>query len=120
MDNWRRNPLVFWIFSIPPSVWLIAFFIVPLALVWVMSFGEKRGIIDIAITGTLENYWRALDPLYLQIFAKSFWYAGITTAICLLVAFPIALAITFASPRWKPILLLIVILPFWTNLLIRT
>jgi len=120
VDSWRRNPLVFWVFSIPPSVWLIAFFIAPLALVWVMSFGEKRGIVDIAITGTLENYWRALDPLYLQIFAKSFWYAGITTAICLLVAFPIALAITFASPRWKPILLLIVILPFWTNLLIRT
>ena len=120
MDSWRRNPLVFWIFSIPPSVWLIAFFLAPLALVWVMSFGEKRGIIDIAITGTLDNYWRALDPLYLQIFAKSFWFAGITTAICLLVAFPIALAITFASPRWKPILLLIVILPFWTNLLIRT
>lgn len=120
MDSWRRNPLVFWIFSIPPSVWLIAFFLAPLALVWVMSFGEKRGIIDIAITGTLENYWRALDPLYLQIFAKSFWFAGITTAICLLAAFPIALAITFASPRWKPILLLIVILPFWTNLLIRT
>jgi len=120
VDSWRRNPLVFWVFSIPPSVWLIAFFIAPLTLVWVMSFGEKRGIVDIAITGTLENYWRALDPLYLQIFAKSFWYAGITTAICVLVAFPIALAITFASPRWKPILLLIVILPFWTNLLIRT
>ncbi len=120
MDSWRRNPLVFWVFSIPPSVWLIGFFIAPLALVWVMSFGEKRGIVDIAITGTLENYWRALDPLYLQIFAKSFWYAGITTAICVVVAFPIALAITFAKPRWKPILLLIVILPFWTNLLIRT
>ena len=120
MDSWRRNPLVFWIFSIPPSLWLAVFFIAPLALVWVMSFGEKRGIVDIAITGTLENYWRALDPLYLQIFAKSFWYAGLTTAICLAVAFPIALAITFASPRWKPVLLLIVILPFWTNLLIRT
>ncbi len=112
--------MVFWILGIPPSVWLIAFFLAPLALVCAFSFGEKRGIVDIAITGTLENYWRALDPLYLQIFAKSFWFAGITTAICLVVAFPIALAITFASPRWKPVLLLIVILPFWTNLLIRT
>ncbi|NIM27767.1 MAG: ABC transporter permease subunit [Gammaproteobacteria bacterium] len=120
MDSWRRTPLVFWILGIPPSVWLIAFFLAPLALVCAFSFGEKRGIVDIAITGTLENYWRALDPLYLQIFAKSFWFAGITTAICLVVAFPIALAITFASPRWKPVLLLIVILPFWTNLLIRT
>ena len=120
MDNWRRNPLVFWIFSIPPSVWLIVFFLAPLALIWVLSFGEKRGIVDIAITGTLDNYLRAVDPLYLQIFAKSFWYAGLTTFICVVAAFPIALAITFASPRWKPILLLIVILPFWTNLLIRT
>ncbi len=91
-----------------------------MTLIWILSFGEKRGIVDIAITGTLENYWRALDPLYLQIFAKSFWYAGLTTLICLIAAFPIALAITFARPRWKPILLLIVILPFWTNLLIRT
>lgn len=120
MDSWRRSPLVFWVFSVPPSFWLVVFFLAPLALVWVLSFGEKRGIVDIAITGTLENYWRALDPLYLQIFAKSFWYAGLTTAICVVAAFPIALAITFASPRWKPILLLIVILPFWTNLLIRT
>ena len=47
MDSWRRSPLVFWIFSIPPSVWLIAFFLAPLALVWVISFGEKRGIVDI-------------------------------------------------------------------------
>lgn len=120
MDNWRRKPLVFWIFSIPPSFWLIVFFLAPLALIWILSFGEKRGIVDIAITGTLDNYLRALDPLYLQIFAKSFWYAGLTTIICVIAAFPIALAITFASPRWKPILLLIVILPFWTNLLIRT
>jgi len=120
VDNWRRKPLVFWIFSIPPSFWLIVFFLAPLALIWILSFGEKRGIVDIAITGTLDNYLRALDPLYLQIFAKSFWYAGLTTIICVIAAFPIALAITFASPRWKPILLLIVILPFWTNLLIRT
>ena len=120
MDSWRRNPLVFWVFSIPPSAWLIIFFLAPLALIWVLSFGEKRGIVEIAITWTLDNYARALDPLYLQIFAKSFWYAGLTTAICVVAAFPIALAITFARPRWKPILLLIVILPFWTNLLIRT
>ena len=120
MDSWRRNPLVFWIFTIPPAAWLIAFFLAPLALVWGFSFAEKRGIVEIAITGTLDNYLRALDPLYLQIFLKSFWFAGLTTIICLLVAFPIALTITFASPRLKPILLLLVILPFWTNLLIRT
>jgi spermidine/putrescine transport system permease protein len=120
LESWRKNPIVFWVVSIPPSFWLLAFFIVPLTLIWVMSFGEKRGIVEIAITWTMDNYLRALDPLYLQIFLKSFWFAGMTTAICLAVGFPIAIAITFASQRWKPILLLLVILPFWTNLLIRT
>ncbi|HCV87510.1 MAG TPA: spermidine/putrescine ABC transporter permease, partial [Deltaproteobacteria bacterium] len=107
-------------FGIPPTIWLFAFFLGPLFLVWGLSFGEKQGIIRVAITGTLENYLRAVQPLYLQIFLKSFWYAGLTTFFCLVISFPVALAITFASYRWKPILLLLIILPFWTNLLIRT
>jgi spermidine/putrescine transport system permease protein len=120
MESWRRNPLVFWIFALPPTFWLVVFFLVPLGLIWAFSFGEKQGIIGIAVTGTLDNYLRALDPLYLRIFAKSFWFAGVTTLICLIVAFPVAIAITFAPERWRPVLLLLVILPFWTNLLIRT
>ena len=120
MDGWRDRPKVFWTFFLPPTLWLAAFFLAPLALVWGFSFGEKRGLVEIAVNGTLENYARALDPLYLGIFGKSFWFAGLTTLICLAVALPVAVAITFASPRWKPILLLLTILPFWTNLLIRT
>lgn len=120
MDSWRKFPLVFWLFSLPPTLWLLLFFLVPLGLIWLFSFGEKEGIVGIDITWTLANYARALDPLYLQIFVKSFWFAGLTTLICLLVGFPVALAITFAPARWRPVLLLLVILPFWTNLLIRT
>ena len=120
MERWRDKPRVFWLFALPPTIWLVAFFLLPLSLIWAYSFAEKRGIVELAITGTLANYIRALDPLYLQIFAKSFWFAGLTTLVCLLVAFPIAIAITFTQPRWKPVLLVLVILPFWTNLLIRT
>ncbi|MEC7164432.1 MAG: ABC transporter permease, partial [SAR324 cluster bacterium] len=120
MDYWRKSPKVFWSFGIPPTIWLFAFFLAPLFLVWGLSFGEKQGIIEVAITGTLENYSRAVQPLYLQIFLKSFWYAALTTFFCLVISFPVSLAITFAPERWKPILLLLVILPFWTNLLIRT
>ncbi len=120
MDYWRKSHKVFLSFGIPPTIWLFAFFLGPLFLVWGLSFGEKQGIIRVAITGTLENYLRAIQPLYLQIFLKSFWYAGLTTFFCLVISFPVALAITFASDRWKPILLLLIILPFWTNLLIRT
>ena len=111
MDYWRKSPKVFWSFGIPPTIWLFAFFLAPLFLVWGLSFGEKQGIIEVAITGTLENYSRAVQPLYLQIFLKSFWYAGLTTFFCLVISFPVSLAITFAPERWKPILLLLVILP---------
>ena len=120
MESWRRNPIVFWVINLPPTVWLIVFFMVPLGIIWVLSFGEKRGVVEVAIVWTLDNYVRAFDPLYLQIFLKSFWYAGITTLLCLVFAFPVAFLITFAPPRWKPLLLIAIILPFWTNLLIRT
>ncbi len=120
MESWRRNPLVFWVINLPPTLWLLLFFLIPLGLIWIFSFGEKRGVVDIEITWTLANYLRALDPLYLQIFAKSLWFTAITTLLCLAVGFPIAFGISFAPARWKPWLLLAIILPFWTNLLIRT
>ncbi|MEQ9135818.1 MAG: ABC transporter permease [Thalassobaculum sp.] len=120
MESWRRNPLVFWVIGLPPTAWLLVFFLVPLALVWVLSFAELRGVVDMEVTGTLANYWRALDPLYLQIFGKSFVFAGLTTLVSLVFGFPVALAIVFAPRRWRAVLLLLVILPFWTNLLIRT
>ncbi len=85
-----------------------------------MSFGEKTSITELAITGTLANYLRSFDPLYLQIIWKSIWISALATALCLVVAYPIAFGICFAPERWKPLLLLLVILPFWINLLIRT
>lgn len=120
MESWRKNPRVFWMLNLPPSFWLVAFFIVPLGLVWVLSFGEKRGVVDVAITGTLDNYARALNPLYLEIFWKSIWMAGLATLACLIVGYPVAFAIAFAPDRWKPLLLLGLMVPFWINILIRT
>jgi spermidine/putrescine transport system permease protein len=76
--------------------------------------------VSIDLTGTFANYVRALEPLYLGIFWKSVVIAGLTTLLCLLIGFPVALAIAFASPRTKAWLLLLIMLPFWTNLLIRT
>jgi spermidine/putrescine transport system permease protein len=120
MESWHQEPRVFWTFILPGGLWLLAFFIAPLALVWLISFGEKAGPVDVVITWTLDNYRSALDPLYLGLFWRSLWIAALATAICLGVGFPVALAISFAPPRLKPVLLLLVILPFWTNLLIRT
>ena len=120
MENWRKSPIVFMFTLLPPALWLTAFFVLPLSLLWLFSFGEKSGITGIDITWTLANYARALEPLYLGIFLKSLWIAGATALICLIIGLPVALAISFASTRTRPWLLLLIILPFWTNLLIRT
>jgi spermidine/putrescine transport system permease protein len=104
----------------PPLAWFILFFAVPMGVVWAYSFGTNVGIADIEISGTFANYARALEPLYLGIMAKSLAFAALATLICLLVGFPVALAISFAPPTLKTALLIGVMLPFWTNLLIRT
>ncbi len=120
MESWRAAPAVFWITLVPGVVWLLVFFFAPLALIWLLAFGERAGPVAIDITWTLDNYRQALDPLYLGLFWKSFRIAAVATAICLVVAFPVALAVTFADGRVKPLLLMLVVLPFWTNLLVRT
>ena len=100
--------------------WIVAFFLAPLAIVWAYSFGQNVGLTEVDISGTLANYLRALEPLYLGILAKSIFVAALTTLLCLVIGFPVALAIVFASERWRPWMLLLIMLPFWTNLLIRT
>jgi spermidine/putrescine transport system permease protein len=120
LESWRKNPAVFWIFALPGTFWMVAFFLLPLGIVWVMSFAEKTSITDYAVTGTLANYLRSFNPVYLQIIWKSVWISVLATVICLVLAYPVAFGIVFAPARWKPLLLLLMILPFWINLLIRT
>jgi len=119
-QSWRQAKSIFVTMLSAPLFWLVFFFFVPLGIVWLYSFGENRGLIDIAFTGTWSNYAHALDDPYPGIFWKSIWIAALTTFLCLVVGFPVALAITFAPDKAKSWLLLAVMLPFWTNLLIRT
>ena len=120
MDSWRGNLRVFWTLGTPGTFWLLIFFIIPLAWMFGISFSEKTSITETEFTGTLANYIRSFDLIYLQIIWKSIWISALATAFCLLLAYPIAFGICFAPGRWKPLLLLLVILPFWINLLIRT
>jgi spermidine/putrescine transport system permease protein len=115
-QSWKQAKSVFATALAAPLVWLVLFFLVPLAIVWAYSFGHNEGLTQIAITGTFKNYARAIEPLYL----KTAGVAALTTGLCLVIGFPVALAITFASQKAKTWLLLLIMLPFWTNLLIRT
>lgn len=111
---------MFWAFVLPGALWLLLFFLAPLALIWILAFGERVGPVEIDITWTLENYRAVFDPVYIGLFGRSLWVATIATIIALVMGLPVALAVSFAPERVKPLLLLLVILPFWTNILIRT
>ena len=119
-QDWKENKSSFLAVSLVPVGWTLLFFLVPMAIVWAYSFGRNAGLTEIDLVGTLDNYKRATEWLYLTIFAKSLGVAALVTVICLIVGFPVAMAITFASEKWRPWLLLGIMLPFWTNLLIRT
>jgi spermidine/putrescine transport system permease protein len=120
VESWKENRFVFWVLGSPGTFWLVVFFLIPLGIIWAMSFGEKTSLLDIEITGTLANYVRTTDAVYLQILWKSIWISVLATVLCLLIAYPIAFGICFAPARWRPVMLLLIILPFWINLLIRT
>jgi spermidine/putrescine transport system permease protein len=120
MEEWHRHKSIFARFAVPPIFWLLVFFIIPMGIVWLYSFGQNQGLAEINFTGTFANYLRAVEPLYLGIFGKSIAVAALTTLLCLIIGFPVALAIVFASPKWRTWLLVLIMLPFWTNLLIRT
>ena len=120
MQEVRGRLSVFFAFSTPTIIWLVLFFIVPLGIIWLYSFGENVSLTKIETTWTLDNYKRILQPEILKLVGRSFWLAFLSTLICLLVGFPMALVIATASHKAKPWLLLLIMLPFWTNLLIRT
>lgn len=103
-----------------PTIWFLFFFVAPMALVWGYSFGENDGLLGVKITGTIKNYAQAFDPEILKVLRESVILAAIATFVCLILAFPVAIAMTFASDKAKSWLLLLIMLPFWTNLLIRT
>ena len=112
----RRLP---WLL-VPPALALLLFFVVPLSLVLAVSFASKGTYGGVQWIVTVTNYTAILDPLYLGIFWRSLWIALLTTAACLMLGFPLAYLIARAPKRWQAALLLLIIIPFWTNFLVRT
>jgi len=120
-----------WAVSAPPLLYLVVFFAIPTLIMVGASFrspGEFGGLAPLFTrdeTGwhpelTLESYARVFtDALYLELFLKSLWYALLTTLLCLLLGYPLALLIARSPRGHRDVLVLLVILPFWSNFLIR-
>ena len=106
-------------FLLPAWVWAVALFAVPSAVVLAYSFLSRGVYGGIEAPWTAESYFRLADPLYLTILLRSFAMAAAATAICLVLAFPLAVFISRAGKR-KNLYLQLVLLPFWTSFLVRT
>lgn len=101
--------------------WLIGFFLLPLVYMLAVSFAARSPYGTIEWLLGLNNYARAFQPLYLEIYWRSFWMALLTAFFCALLGYPVAYTIALRiSARWKSALLLLVVIPFWTSFLIRT
>ncbi len=102
------------------SLFLGLFFFLPLILVFGVSLASRGMYGGITWIPTWENYQRVFDPLVGVIFFRSLFLAGLTTFICAVVGFPLAYCLARASRPWQLILLTLVMIPFWTNFLVRT
>ena len=117
-----------WLVGGPPLLYLLFFFAIPTLIMVLASFrtpGEFGGLAPLFDeAGTLDlnvdSYARfATESVYAYVFLKSVWYALLTTLLCLVLAYPLAALIAQSSQRYRNLLLLLVILPFWSNFLIR-
>lgn len=104
----------------PVTFWLLLFLFIPLLLILVVSFMKRGTYGGIEWTFTFENYVRFFEPLYLNIIYTSVSIALITTAVCLLFGYPFAYIIARAPIKHRTLLLFLIVIPFWTNSLIRT
>jgi len=116
MSRWRLRAVLLG----PAMAWWLVFLLVPVGLVLaysVMQRGQFGGVVPAL---SIDNYVRALDPLYVGVFLGSLRMAAIATVVALLIGYPTAYFIATRPRRWRTPLLIIVILPFWTSFLIRT
>ena len=132
-----RRSFAQWIVVLIPYLWLLLLFLVPFLIVFKISFSLTavaqppytpvidlslgwQGLVDAFREFTVDNYlWLTQDDLYLRAYLSSLWIALVSTALTLLIGYPIAYGMARAPKKWQATLVMLVILPFWTSFLIR-
>ena len=115
MNKRRRFPLA----AAPFILWTAVFVAVPLIYILCMSFMRRADTWGVEAAFTLESYQKLLDPNYLSVFGRSLWLAVLTTLLTLLIGYPFAYFTAGLPPNKRSLALMLVIVPFWTNSLVR-
>ena len=117
--KWRSNTLPSLVMVGPVTLWLMFFVAIPLIYVGIMSFCSLDEFYNVTFQFTLDNYKRLFDVNYVKIYGQSILIAFLTTVICILIAYPFSFWIARTKSKKKALLYMLVIIPFWTNSLIR-
>ena len=117
----RRRGRTGYLLLLPGAVWLALFFVIPFYSLVATSLYDPNGSVigGYEMTWSFSNYWHALQD-YWQPLLRSLKYAAIATFFCLILGYVLAYAIAFKSGRWKNLMLVLVIAPFFTSFLVRT
>lgn len=110
-----QNSIVLFILS-----WLVLFVFIPNLMIIITSFLTRDEANLIEFTFTLSNYTRLIDPLYAKVMLHSLYMAIVATGLCLIIGYPFAYIVAKMPANTRPFMLFMVIVPFWTNSLIRT
>ena len=104
----------------PYTVWMAIFIVIPLFLILFYSFteGDIHNIKDLKFS--LNSYKKVLEPIYLKVIGNSFVLASISTLICLIIGYPVAMIIANTDVKYRNLLLMLFIVPIWMNFLLRT
>lgn len=105
---------------LPIIVYSFLLIVLPLVYIFVISFFQSDSYGGMNVTFTLQNYFMLVDAVYIKVFLKSFLIGIITTFICILIAYPFSLCLRKQSEKVQSLCMILVIVPFLTNSLIRT
>ncbi len=105
--------------ALPSVGWFTWFLLVPLGIVAVYSFATKGTYGGVVFRWSPDNYVRAAEWVYLRVLWNSIFLASITSIFCLLLGYPMAFVIATSGQRLKTALLICVVIPFWTNFVVR-
>lgn len=119
MKTLRRETAYPWLLKLPMYLWTIMFVLVALLYVMGLSFLSRGEVVGVSQDITFANYLRLAAPEYGNVLLKSLRLAGITTLLCVAVGYPFGYLMARLSPGPRSVVLLLLIVPFWTNALIR-
>lgn len=102
----------------PAALWLLVFLVLPAAGLVALSFAKNGAYGEVVWSLGLQNYKRAFDAKYVPVLLRTLFFAGGTTALCLLLGYPLAYYLSFRAGRWRHALIIGLMVPFWTSALV--